>query len=509
MAGEIRTAEVVVAADIKAIDKEKSSFTGYALSPAARLFHSPKFNCYIVAIMGCKTKINPAVVKLGLERTLIKHPRFSSKPVVDGCKGRKMKWEQTEVNLDDHIIIPNLDDGDVVESPDKFVEDYVSHLTTLPLDLNKPLWELHLLNVKTSDAEAVGVFKIHHSIGDGASLVSLLLACTRKSSDTEELPTVPMNNKPSPGAAALSGGVFLLIWTLLKLIWNTLVDLFLFAATMLFLKDTKTPIKALTVEGQQLRRFVHRTVSLDDIKLVKNALNMTINDVVVGVTQAGLSKYLYRRYAGEDQQHRGTESQKLDIPRNIRLRASVLVNLRPTTGIQDLADLMAKGPKEKWGWGNWIGYLMLPLTISSQDDPLEHVRRGKSIIDRKKLSLEPVFTCLGARVVIQTLGVKVASWIANRVLFNTTLAFSNMAGPVEEISFYGHPLSYLAPTVYGHPHALTIHFQSYCNTITISLAVDPGLIPDPHVLCDDLEDSLKAIKEAVVQKFVQKDPGIV
>ncbi|CAI0541813.1 unnamed protein product [Linum tenue] len=296
MAGEIRTAEVVVAADIKAIDKEKSSFTGYALSPAARLFHSPKFNCYIVAIMGCKTKINPAVVKLGLERTLIKHPRFSSKPVVDGCKGRKMKWEQTEVNLDDHIIIPNLDDGDVVESPDKFVEDYVSHLTTLPLDLNKPLWELHLLNVKTSDAEAVGVFKIHHSIGDGASLVSLLLACTRKSSDTEELPTVPMNNKPSPGAAALSGGVFLLIWTLLKLIWNTLVDLFLFAATMLFLKDTKTPIKALTVEGQQLRRFVHRTVSLDDIKLVKNALNMTINDVVVGVTQAGLSKYLYRRY---------------------------------------------------------------------------------------------------------------------------------------------------------------------------------------------------------------------
>ncbi|CAI0541432.1 unnamed protein product [Linum tenue] len=212
---------------------------------------------------------------------------------------------------------------------------------------------------------------------------------------------------------------------------------------------------------------------------------------------------------GEDQQHRGTESQKLDIPRNIRLRASVLVNLRPTTGIQDLADLMAKGPKEKWGWGNWIGYLMLPLTISSQDDPLEHVRRGKSIIDRKKLSLEPVFTCLGARVVIQTLGVKVASWIANRVLFNTTLAFSNMAGPVEEISFYGHPLSYLAPTVYGHPHALTIHFQSYCNTITISLAVDPGLIPDPHVLCDDLEDSLKAIKEAVVQKFVQKDPGIV
>jgi len=24
-------------------------------------------------------------------------------------------------------------------------------------------------------------------------------------------------------------------------------------------------------------------------------------------------------------------------------------------------------------------------------------------------------------------------------------------GPVEEISFYGHPVAYIAPSVYGHP----------------------------------------------------------
>lgn len=32
------------------------------------------------------------------------------------------------------------------------------------------------------------------------------------------------------------------------------------------------------------------------------------------------------------------------------------------------------------------------------------------------------------------------------------MAFSSMVGPVEEISFYGHPLAYIAPSVYGHPH---------------------------------------------------------
>ncbi|WZZ26974.1 hypothetical protein YC2023_010375 [Brassica napus] len=38
-----------------------------------------------------------------------------------------------------------------------------------------------------------------------------------------------------------------------------------------------------------------------------------------------------------------------------------------------------------------------------------------------------------------------------------------MVGPIEEISFYGHPVTYMAPSVYGHPHALTMHFQSYMN----------------------------------------------
>lgn len=38
------------------------------LSPAARLFHEPNFNVHIIAIMGCKTKIYPDVVKANLPR---------------------------------------------------------------------------------------------------------------------------------------------------------------------------------------------------------------------------------------------------------------------------------------------------------------------------------------------------------------------------------------------------------------------------------------------------------
>ena len=52
------------------------------LSPNARLFHTKRLNCCILAIIGCKTSIDVGVVKLGLENTLIKHPRFSSLLVI-------------------------------------------------------------------------------------------------------------------------------------------------------------------------------------------------------------------------------------------------------------------------------------------------------------------------------------------------------------------------------------------------------------------------------------------
>ncbi|KAF2311784.1 hypothetical protein GH714_026709 [Hevea brasiliensis] len=378
-----------------------------------------------------------------------------------------MKWNPTIVNLQDHIIVPNLDPN--MESPDQFVEDYISHLTTIPMDLCKPLWEVHLLNLKTSDAEAIGVFRIHHSIGDGASLMSLLLACTRKTSDPEALPSIPEQRRAGSSTSPHQMGSV----------------------------DTKTPLKGAFGVDLKPKRFVYRSVSMDDIKLIKNKMNITINDVILGITQAGLSRYLNREY-GENEKDGETKQNKIILPKSILLRATVLVNLRPALGIQTLADLMGKESKVKWGWGNRIGYLVLPFTISLQDDPLNYVRQAKATIDRKKRSLEPFCTFQIAKLVLCTLGVKVGAAIAHRFLSNTTLAFSNVVGPVEEVSFYGHPLAFIAPSVYGHPHALTIHFQSYSNKMTIVLAVDVDVIPHPHKLCDDLEQSLKLIKDAVL-----------
>lgn len=54
--------------------------------------------------------------------------------------------------------------------------------------------------------------------------------------------------------------------------------------------------------------------------------------------------------------------------------------------------------------------------------------------------------------------------------------------------------------VIGNFQALTLHYQSYMNTMKIVVAVDESTIPYPHQLLDDLAESLKVIKEAIPTK---------
>ncbi|KAJ6291687.1 hypothetical protein OIU76_023717 [Salix suchowensis] len=178
----------------------------------------------------------------------LKQPRFSCLQVADEKNGGQLKWVRTEVDLDNHVKVP---------SP----------------DLNQ---------VESADMHSPS---------------PLFMSCSRKVSDPDALPTLPASKKQKPCSS--SGGFlqrFIRLFSVLLIYWNTLVDVVMFLITILFLDDTKTPLKGPSGVGSTPRRIVHRIVSLDDVKLVKNAMNATINDVMVGVTQAALSRYLNRKY---------------------------------------------------------------------------------------------------------------------------------------------------------------------------------------------------------------------
>ncbi|KAJ6952344.1 O-acyltransferase WSD1-like isoform X1 [Populus alba x Populus x berolinensis] len=464
------------------------------LSPMARMFHEPDSNVYIIIIIGFQTKINPEVMRANLGNTLLKHPRFCSlqaSSVPDEKYGGQLKWVRTEVDLDNHVKFPTIDPN--MDFPDMYVEDYVSNLSTTKISMSIPMWDLHLLNIKTSNAESVGILRVHHSIGDGTSLMSLFMSFTRKASDPEALPTLPISKKQKPCSS--SGGLlqhFIKLFSVLLIYWNTLVDVVMFLITIFFLDDTKTPLKGPSGVGSTPRRIVHRTVSLEDVKLVKNAMNATINDVMVGVTQAALSRYLNRKY-GKNKKDGGVAEGNCNLPKNIRLRATSFVNLRPYLGNEGVAEKTKSSSNVRLG--NLIGYVLFPFTIALREDALDYVRSAKATGKRKKASLEALCTYFMARTFLKLFGTKLASFPTQ-----TTLWFSNVAGPSEEITLYGHQVAYIAPTCFGQPNALMIHVVSYANKMNIILSVDEGIVPDPHQLCDDLEESLKLIKHAVIYK---------
>ncbi|KAL9250232.1 Wax ester synthase/diacylglycerol acyltransferase 11-like protein [Drosera capensis] len=469
------------------------------LSPFARLYHTPCLNACIVVILGFATTVDVDVLKAHFAKYLGQHRRFSSKLELDTENGKKPRWVLTKVNLDDHVIVPDVDPD--TKNLDRFIEDYATDLSSRPFDLSKPLWEFHVLRIKPSNAEAIGFFRVHHSLGDGMSLVALTLSLSRKSSNPDEFPSIPTPIRKIRKSE--DGGPYrylVAIWSMLQLIWNTLVGCTLLLATIFFLKDTVTPLRSGKVDEHSPKRIAYRLVSLDDIKFVKNEMNTTVNDVIVGLTNAVLSRYLHDVY------EEGSVGAKRDFDmKKLRLRGVVAVNVREAITIQDLVDMVEKGSQCKWG--NVAGCILIPFHVNTEKDPLEYVRKAKLVIDKKKLSLEAKFSYYVLAGGVKILALKLIEAIMYGVIQNTTLMFSNVVGPIEEIDFCGHRLAYIAPTgrnASGHPPGLVLHFMSYMDKMSVAVFVNQDLIPNPHKLLDEFEQSLELMKKAAVQRKLNR-----
>lgn len=298
------------------------------MSPAGRIME--EVGICIVVVMGLGKQLDLPIFRAGIETELLpRYPRFRSIQVMDASTGGKPRWVQTTVNVDDHIIVPMIDPAAVAADPEKVVEDYTASLSMLPMDRSRPLWEFHFLDFPTSEATSTAVLRLHHSIGDGMSLMTLLMASSRSTADPARLPAMPppprrtgaiYQRRPRPPLSAGNYLEFLAwVWSYITLAWHTLVDVAFLGATLLFSSDPHTPFTSM--DGGRRRRFVHRSLSLDDVKLIKTVMNCTINDVLVGVTTAALSQY-YSRKSGDTKTKR------------VRLRIFVPVNIRPVSSRQ-------------------------------------------------------------------------------------------------------------------------------------------------------------------------------
>eukprot|EP00249_Psilotum_nudum_P013882 c24565_g1_i1 orf=53-1726(+) len=502
------------------------------MTPAGQIFSDRSFNCHIVILFGFKHPIDLEALRSQLQDSLLKHKRFCS--IVKKDKEGNLYWTQTSVNFDDHLIIPEIPDDQMHSGT--FVEDYVANLAgSRPLDPLRPLWEVHVLNARLGEAAANAVFRLHHALGDGISLMSLFLACTRQVDKPELLPTIPSQTRRTVGIVQYEGmhnterkiivssivhlwKLLLLIWRLLLVFWYTCVDICIIISTCLWMDDSETPIKGFRGVELEPKVLAHATFKLENLLMVKRATNGTVNDVLLGLLSAALTRYLQYHFVEDAEKEKkkfeeetknaktineeytskigkGPKTRHLKSTTHLRVRASALVNSRPSPGLQDFSAMMDNGSQARWG--NQISYLILPLAIGEYKDPLEYVHRAKAIIDRKKKSLALLYSYKGGVLLMNLIGAKAAAWIACRCVSHATLSFSNVAGPLEPVQFANNPITHMIPTVYGQPQSLCVHFQSYKGEVTMVVSGARNLVPDPKRLCDFMLSSLQEMNKAV------------
>ncbi|GKA66575.1 retrovirus-related pol polyprotein LINE-1 [Tanacetum coccineum] len=188
----------------------------------------------------------------------------------------------------------------------------------------------------------------------------------------------------------------------------------------------------------------------------------------------------------------------LTLKEGLRITGAAMVNLRPSSGLQEITELM----KNKSGsrWGNKFGMMLLPIYYHKNgSDPLQYLKRAKTMIDRKKLSLEAYLSYKIGYFVMKVLGAKFASLLNYRIVCNTTFTISNVVGPKEEFMIAGIPVTYIRATSTSMAHAITMHMVSYAGKADMQILVAKELIPHPEKLAKCFEDALLGMKEAALK----------
>lgn len=234
------------------------------LTPAGRLFLQPQMDQVINAAVVVESAVNIDAFKAEVESSvMLKNPRFCSLMVRDSS-GREY-WRRTPVDVDRHLIVrhhPLTDDPSV--SDEDAVNDFMADLTfSSPLPTDKPLWEIHLLM-----AHKTIVFRVHHALGDGISLMSMMLSCCRRADDPTQPPTIGGVGAPSSAPPRRTFSV----WKLMMVVWYTLVYVFEFTMRVLWMRDKITAVSGGAGVELWPRKLTTARFRLEDMKTVKRAI---------------------------------------------------------------------------------------------------------------------------------------------------------------------------------------------------------------------------------------------
>lgn len=181
----------------------------------------------------------------------------------------------------------------------------VSAIASAPLDRRHPLWELWIVD-GLAGGRLAAVAKIHHAVADGVA-VAALLANVMSSDPAASVPLPPGAAAPEPlptpgsllrAAARERLRVVRNLPGLLSATWRGLRAVArLRRATAVRLPRPLLDAPRTSINGAltSRRRFASLSLSLDEIRVVRAAFGVTVNDVLLALVASALRGYLAAR----------------------------------------------------------------------------------------------------------------------------------------------------------------------------------------------------------------------
>ena len=405
-----------------------------------------------------------------IEQRLLQYPRFRQK-VVEDLLGAT--WEEdADFDLRRHVVRERLPKRRG-QSERQALQALCGKLAMTPLDAAHPLWQFHL--VEHYEGGSAILVRIHHCIGDGISLTSVVLSITdggeappRHGDDHDRdahedwlADTVirPLTDMAVRAIDLSAEGVLRSMdlmshpqartRELARVGARVATDL---AALALMDDDSPTRLK-----GRPAGRKVvawGEPLPLDVVKSVGKALGASVNDVLLSCVAGAIGDYL--RGIGDD-------------PSGKAIRAMVPVNLRPLHQVHELGNRFGLAP------------LLLPIGI---DNPIERVFAVRRRMSELKGSYQPVLA-FGVLAVAGLLNKSSQDALLNLFARKATAVMTNVPGPPRLLSFCG---STLRQSIFWVPQtgdvAVGVSIFSYGGGVQFALISDRRLCPQPQQVID-------------------------
>jgi diacylglycerol O-acyltransferase / wax synthase len=435
----------------------------------------------IVGVWLLTPAITPGALRERIEAKLLQYPRFRQKAVADAMGAH---WvEDTAFDITKHVVPVALEPG-AGETERHALQRLCGRLAMQPLDHQRPLWQFHLVeDYRDGDTRGSAMIaRVHHCIGDGIALISVMMSITDGGADPPRRRQKPGGEESEPDwlsdavlkplteltvkaigmyGSGMSKSMEVLANPAQPLLGS--VDMARsglkvvndVAALAVMPDDSPTLLK-----GKPAGRKVvawSEPMSLDHVKTIGKGLGCTVNDVLLACVAGAIGGWLAEH--GQD-------------PAGKAIRAMVPVNLRPLD--------------KAWQLGNRFGLapLVLPIGI---DNPVQRVYDVRRRMHELKDSYQPLLAF--AVLSVSGLFIKpVQDAVLGMFAKKATAVMTNVPGPAVPLKFCG---STLRQTMFWVPASgdigVGVSILSYGGGVQFGLITDEKLCPEPQQIIDRFE----------------------